>query len=206
MKKYLFIASLLLLISCETPDNSQEQETISSSSYNLEQSSSSQGTYPQRDERVVAYGWGPPDSSDAAILGTLGMAGVVGIVTDMDILRKTYKTSLNEENFDSECDYFLIFVTIGEGLSYIEVSKDPKSDSLLIYNIHPSLFQPSKPELRSEEMGPYCMYPQTFDVLGALICDKDGGLKDKVKFPPIKYYDPTWDCWGSEAVRRNLTF
>jgi hypothetical protein len=215
MKKCLLIASFLLSMSCEFPNNSQD--IISSSSNNTELSSGSQyqkeerpssssrdissssshtqpPQYPQKDERVVAYGWG----------------GISSIVTDMDILKNLYKTSLSEENFDSECDYFLISVPIGEGLSYIEISKDPKSDSLLIYNIHPSLSQPATPLGWSSEWGPYCMYPQTADVLGALICDKYGGLKDRVKFPPIKYYDPTWDCWSSEtnfeAVRRKLTF
>jgi len=200
MKKYFLITSLLLLMSCGSINNSQN---IIGVSHNSEPSQ-----YPQKDKRVVAYGRGPSDSSDGVILGTIGMAGTVGIVTDMDILKKLYKTSLNEENFDSECDYFLIFVTIGEGLSYIEISKDPESDSLLIYNIHPSLSQPFTPLDWHNEWGAYCMYPASIGVLGALICDKDGGLKDKVKFPTIKYYDSTWNCWGSEErpadKRRNI--
>lgn len=229
--KYSFVAALLLIVACDPLGDSQDPESspsiaavsssslqqISSSSHfemdrgnsqgaessssiiavsssSLRQISSSSNFekgYPQMDERVVAYIVGGYEEP---------------IVSDMNKLKEEFKVALNEENFDSECDYFAISVFMGEGLSYMTVSKyqsekiNLNDDVLAVYNIHPSLEQPNAPGWINDDA---CMYPQNIVGHTLLICDKKGGLKDRMNFPPIiKYNDPNWDCWkgGEEAV------
>jgi len=201
MKKCLFIAAFLFLIACgeESLDDSQD---ISSSSLDIAaNSSSSNMEHPQMDERVVAYlnKWGDSKDDDEGLcpINVIGR-GFCRIGTDIDELKENFQVALNEDNFDPECDYFAIYILQGEILSYYTISKD-SSNYLAIYNIHPSLDQPNSPYGNIGAMN--CMYHSMIWPHGFLICDKEGGLKDKImlKFPPIEpYHDPNWFCWGEE--------
>jgi len=197
--KYLSVAILLTVIACDTIDDSQDSKNpvagLSSSSQEISSSSSFEIISPQMDERVVAYMWGDYEEPQQN-----------KIITDMNKLKEIFKTALNEENFDSECDYFAISVPIYEGLSYLVLSKDQSvtGDVLAVYNIHPSLDQPNAPNWAGDGS---CMYPQTADIHGILVCDKKGGLRDRINFPPvIRYNDPTWYCWGNDEARNRPFF
>jgi len=165
---------------------------ISSSSQNT-QSSSSSMKYPQMDERVAAY---LLVGSDASIIqGSFTIQGMYSdyqINTDIDKLKESFPVALSEENFDPECDYFSIHITQGEWLSYYTISKND-SGNLILYNVHPGL-EPPNPNL---QWG-LCLYPSSPRPHGFLICDKEGGLKDKITLeflPTMQYNDPAWDCY-----------
>jgi hypothetical protein len=179
MKKYLSIAILLFFTACseERPDNTQL-------------SSSSETAHPQLDERVVAY------------MG--GSCGINEIITDMDSLKVCFEVALNEENFDPECDYFAIQTATGEYLTHFVVSRD--KDALTVYHIYPSWEQPLS-TLGDGYDVPSCMYPAMPQYFRFLICDKEGGLKNKVNYPPaINYYDPDWECWGGKPEPEKLEY
>ena len=158
--KYLPIAVFLFLTACNEFSSGLSDPTLPQIDKKV--------ATPQMDERVVAY-----------IVGA-SVNGMYQITTDMDTLKGQFQKALNEDNFDSECNYFAISVFAPGSLEYFVVSKDSKSDSLAVYNVWPSSTMCASSDM-----------PFTY---GFLICDKKGGLKDRVMLPPIKYYDPTWDC------------
>lgn len=171
--------------------NSNEDGTsggcgISSSSNNV-LSSSSYTEFPQWDERIVAY------LSKGSANATIIQGSEFYLLTDADDLKEVFQVALNEDNFDFECDYFSIHITQNGLKPYFVISKDSSNNYLEIYNIHPSLEQPNSPY-----DGKGCMDAASFRGHSFLICDKEGGLKDKFTLSPppiIKYNDPAWDCW-----------
>jgi len=161
IRKYLFIVFFLHLVACSFSDRPADNEFV------LKQL--------QMDERVVAYVGGVDTGT-----------GFLRIATDIDELKKWFPKALNEEHFDSGCDYFSINLFAPGLLEYFVVYKDSTSDSLFIYDVFPADFGSAGDfTCRSPEM------PATY---GFLICDKEGGLKDKVRLSPITYSDPTWNC------------
>jgi len=161
--KYLLIAFFLLLIACSSDTTSN--------------SPNSYAAHPQMDKRVVAY------------VGGGNSEGNLRIATDMDELKEWFPKALNEEHFDSKCNYFSITVFAPGGLEYFVVSKETTDDSLLVYRVLPPGFFPSDfPDLAT------CVSTDKPETYSFLICDKEGGLKDRVKPSIVGYLDHTWDC------------
>jgi len=190
------IAVSTALQSCLNTEE-DEQGNLSSSSSGLENPSSSsfEMKVPQMDERVVAY---------------IHSSGKTEIITDMDKLKELFKTALNEKNLDPECDYFAISAFASDGATtYFVVSKDQSADGdfLALYHIYPNLEQPNAPYERGSSEIPVCMYDASIMTYGFLICDKEGGLKDRVNFsPPVNYFHPDWDCWSTKPYPKRPEF
>jgi len=191
MKKYLSIFILLFVAACNDGGTNNPQDGSISSSSDIPSSSSSDITLssssfemevPQMDERVVAYRHN-------------GGIGKIEIITDMDLLNRVFKGALN----DPECDYFEIYAPTDHYPTYFVVSKDQNTegDTLVLYHIYPSLEQPNAYKPTPPVNGiPNCGYDASTNSFSFLICDKNGGLKDRVHFsPPVIYYHPNWDCW-----------
>lgn len=183
---------LFSLVSCDLIDNfsGEESNTASkplSSQGDLSSSSSFEMETPQMDSRVIAY--------------VLGGNPEMGnrVISEMEELKKIFKTALNDENFDPDCNYFAALMVVGNGLTYPVVAKyqseklDQDEDFLAVYHIKPSLHQPTAA----------CRYPQSMNGYAMLICDREGGLIGRLHYPPaIDYNDSSWDC--SLEARREI--
>ena len=184
-KKYLLVAVFLFLTACNEYSNNSTDPLLPQVD---EKGTAYSGMkHPKMDERVVAY------------VGGVSVDGVYQITTDMDVLKEQFQKALNEDNFDSECNYFAVSVFAPGSLEYFVVSKDSKSDSLAVYNVWPSIWPNvwpvTWPNLQdNSSMSTSCVSNDMPFTYGFLICDKEGGLKDRVMLPPIGYNDPAWDC------------
>jgi hypothetical protein len=134
----------------------------------------------QMDKRVIAYVGG------SAVSGS-PFNGFYQVVTDINVLKEHFQKALNEDNFDLKCHYFAINASAVGSLEYFVVSKDSKSDSLAVYKVLPSLTQDNS------SYSTRCISNEKLYSYSFLICDKEGGLKDRI-LPPIEYHDPNWNC------------
>ena len=184
---YAIAVSIALLACDDTGTNSTNNTGLNSVSSSSDAQSSSSFEIPDMDSRVVSYK-AKVISNDKYIYQQLGYEGC-GFTTDEVILKLWFPNIFNDEQSESECNYFALYGHRGYPFeSYLIFSQD-----MTLYRIACTWKEP--PEGEDGSLGFY---------EAMLICDdKAGTLKGSIDFGYMHIYEePNWDC-KSGAGRPN---
>ena len=129
---------------------------------------------PIMDSRVVSYKMIRPKEGYGEYLGYGN-----GFIADQDTLKSWFSDTFNNEQAESECNYFAIYFTTSSTLArYWILSQD-----MILCKVEPDYAKCSE----NTDIAYHVM----------LVCDdtEEGNLKDKINLNSIRsYIDEDWDC------------